>query len=55
MIAQEKRIRMMFFRPKPGIFTNAHKCPQISLKLGAFPEFLHLKHRVMLGRSILSG
>jgi hypothetical protein len=39
MIAQEKRIRMMFLRPKPGIFTNAHKC---HLSGRAFSKFFTL-------------
>jgi hypothetical protein len=37
-IAQEKRIKMMFLRPKSGIFTNALKN---HLKWGAFSEFMH--------------
>jgi hypothetical protein len=36
MIAQEKRIKMMFLRPKPGISTNTHKC---HLSGRAFPKF----------------
>jgi len=39
MIAQEKRIRMMFLRPKPGISTNAHKC---HLSGRAFSKFFTL-------------
>jgi len=34
-----------FFRPKSQVSTKAHKCPYLSLKLGAFSE-LPLKHLI---------